>query len=138
MNTKTLLLYVLFITVGGCGDGPRLVKVTGKLTYKGQPVPSTDVYFVPDDGERRSHGVTDDDGKFTLKYSKREVGVSRGKHTVYLKYDVSNDEYNGVIKPKASKELKALIEKYGDVKTSGLHFEVTKDGQSIDIELTDR
>jgi hypothetical protein len=133
MTPRILPAFVLLLMVSGCGS--RLVKVTGRLTYKGEPVPSTDVFFVPDDGSRRSHGVTDDDGRFTLKFSRNEVGVSPGAHTVFLKYDVSNDEYNGVIKPKASKELKAVIAEYGDVKSSNLHFTVTHTGQVIEIDL---
>jgi hypothetical protein len=124
---------VLLLALSGCG-GP-LVKVTGRLTYKGQPVPSTDVIFQPDDGSRHSVGHTDDQGNFTLKYSRDEVGATRGAHTVFLTYYPSNEEESGTIPPKASKELKAVIKKYGDLKTSTLHYEVTKNGQFIEINL---
>ena len=137
MNARKLWhlgVLALLLTASSCG-GPRLVKVSGRLTHQGQPVPSTLVTFFPDDGGRPSHGVTDDNGNFALKYTRTESGVTRGGHTVFLRYDVSNEEETGEIKPKASKELKAVIARYGDVKTSNLHYEVKKSGQFIEIEL---
>jgi hypothetical protein len=120
--------------VGGCSRSP-LVSATGKLTCKGQPVPSTRVTFFPEDGSRRSTGVTGDDGKFTLRYSRTEEGVARGRHHVALQYDPSPEEELGKIKPKASRELQDVIAKYRDAKTSGLQFEITESGQQIDIVL---
>src|SRR5262245_42462156 len=105
------------LTLSGCG-GP-LVNATARLTYKRQPVPSTLVTFWPqEEGKRMSTGITDDDGKFTLSYSRTEPGVLRGKHTVFLKYYVSAEEELGKIKPKATSELKSVIARYGDLKTS--------------------
>jgi hypothetical protein len=133
-KTLRLAALALLVAAAGCGKS-RLVTVTGKLTYKGQPVPSTRVTFFPDDGGRRSTGVTDDSGNFTLRYSRTETGVTRGSHTVFLTYDMSNEEELGEIPPKASKELKQVIARYGDPKTSNLHYEVKKSGQVIDINL---
>src|SRR5436309_1455831 len=99
----------LLLALSGC-SGP-LVSASGRLTYKGQPVPSTYVHFRTDEG------------------------VYRGKHTVILKYYVGVDEELRKIPPKASKELKAVIAKYGDLKTSPLHYEISKNGQFFDIQL---
>jgi hypothetical protein len=124
----------LFLAASGCG-GP-LVKVTGRLTYKGEPVPSTTLTFHPDEeGKRASHGITDDNGQFVLTHSKTEMGALRGKHTVTLRYHLSADEEMGKTKPKASREMKEVIKKYGDLKTSPLHYEVTHNGQVIEIHL---
>jgi hypothetical protein len=112
------------------------MKVHGRLTYKGQPVPSTLITFHPDEeGKRPSHGLTDDNGHFELKYSISEVGALPGKHTVFLKYHLSAEEEMHNIPPKASKEQKAVIAKYGNLSTSPLHYEITKNGQVIDIDL---
>ena len=119
----------------GCGN-PSLVNASGRLTHQGKPVPSTLVTFWPqEEGKRASTGVTDDDGNFSLSYSRQEPGVLVGKHTVFLKYDVSMDEELHKIPPKASKDLKAVIAKYGDMKTSPLRYEITKNGQFIEINL---
>jgi hypothetical protein len=124
----------LLLAVSGCNSS-GLVGATGKLTYKGQPVPSTLVIFQPDDGSRRSTGLTDDSGNFTLRFSRTEQGVKLGKHTVHLRYEVSADEETHKIPPKASKELRAVIARYGDPKKSPLHYEVTGSGQHFDIDL---
>ena len=128
-----LVELALLVAASGCGSG--LINVSGRLTYTGQPVPSTRVKFVPADNSRPSHGLTDDNGNFTLRFSRTEDGVKLGKHTVYLKYEVSAEEETHQIAPKASKELKAVIARYGDPKTSPLHYEVTAGGQHFDIPL---
>ena len=129
-----LAVLPLCLLAAGCG-GSRLVKVSGRLTHKGQPVPSTQVTFAPDDGSRMSKGLTDDNGNFTMRYSRTEAGVARGKCTVYLEYVVGNEEYLHEAPPKASPELKKVIEKYKDPKTSGLHYEITRNGQFVEIDL---
>jgi hypothetical protein len=133
-NRWHLPALALLLAVSGCG-GP-LVKVTGRLMYKGEPVPSTLVTFHPDEeGKRASQGITDDNGNFALTHSKSEAGALRGKHTVTLRYHLAVDEELHKIPPKASKELKAIIAKYGDLKKSSLHYEVTQNGQVIEIQL---
>jgi hypothetical protein len=125
---------VAAFAAAGC-SGP-LVKATGRLTFKGQPVPNTYVVFQPDEpGKRPSRGLTDDDGRFTLVFSKSEVGVLRGHHTVFLEYHVSAAEQSGDSPSKLSNELKAVVAQYGDPKKSPLHYEITSNGQSIDIAL---
>ena len=126
---------VLLIAVAGCGGGPRLVKVSGRVTYHGQPVPSTRVTFVPDDGGRPSRGLTDDTGQFTLKFTRTEMGALRGAHAVFLRYEVGNDEELKKTPPKASEDLKDVISRYGDPQTSNLHYQITKNGQFIEIKL---
>ena len=70
-----------------------------------------------------------------MKFSRHESGVKLGKHTVYLRYDVSAEEETHQIPPKASRELRAVIARYGDPKTSPLHYEVTHSGQVFEITL---
>jgi hypothetical protein len=130
---KTAAVVLLFLLAGGCG-GP-LVSATGKLTHKGHPVPSTLLTFLPDDGGRASHGLTDDNGGFKVTYSRTETGITRGNFTVVVRYIVSAEEELHKIPPKASDDLKAVIARYADPKTSGLRVEITKGGQFIEIDL---
>jgi hypothetical protein len=134
MNARTgrsAAAVALLLAASGCGN---LVSVNGKVTYQGQPVPNTEIKFQPDDGSRPSVGHTDDNGNFSLHYSRQEAGATRGKYTVVLRYVPSNEEELGQA-PKASKELLAVIAKYGDPAASPLHYEVTHNGQFIDIKL---
>ncbi len=129
-------LAALALLLAGSGCGGPLVNATGRVTYKGQPVPSTYVTFQPkEEGQRASTGLTDDDGRFKLSYSRTEPGVLRGQHTVFLTYYVSVDEELRTIPPKASPELKAVIARYGDAKKSPLQHEITTSGQFIEIQL---
>ena len=139
MNTRTNCLVAalaVFLGVSGC-NGSGLVSASGKVTYKGQPVPSTLVIFMPEDGSRRSTGLTDDEGKFTLRFSRTENGVKPGLHTVILRYEVSADEEQHKTPPKASKELQAIIAKFGDPKKSPFHYEV-KGGDEFEIKLDEK
>jgi len=130
-----LATLALLLTVTGCSRS-GLMSASGRLMYKGQPVPSTYVIFQPEEeGKRASRGLTDDKGNFTLTNSRTETGVLAGRHTVFLKYYVNADEEEHKIQPKASRELKAVIARYGDPKTSSLHCEVTKSGQFFEFNL---
>ena len=131
-----LLVSVFLAASSGCSRSP-LVQATGRLTYKGKPVPSTYVIFHPlEEGKRESHGLTDDDGKFSLTFSRTEEGVFPGKHRIHLRYNQSGDEELGKTPPKASKELRSVISKYGPGEKSPLIYEV-KGGEFFDIALPD-
>jgi hypothetical protein len=134
MDTRRFATGVVVLFVVGCG-GPKLVDVTGKLTHRGKPVPSTRVAFYPDDGSRKSSGVTDDEGKFHLKYSRTQSGTTRGKHTVCLTYVVGSEEELGKVQSKVSKETKTTLNAYSDPNKSPLHYDVESNGQVIDIDL---
>jgi hypothetical protein len=122
------------LTASGCGD-PQFLKVTGRVTYRGQPVPNTQLRFLPDNGERPCTGHTNDDGEFTVRYSKHQGGAPPGGYTVFLTYVPSNEEENHTAPPKASKELQKVIAKYADPKTTPLRFDLNKDGQVLEIAL---
>jgi hypothetical protein len=125
----------LLLAVGGC-SGSGLLKVTGKVTYKGQPVPSMHVAFQPEEvGKRVGHGFTDDQGNFTLTASRTEKGIPAGHYVAVVEYHATSEEGMGTAPPHASKELKAILAKYGDPKKSPLHYEVTKNGDYFEIEL---
>jgi hypothetical protein len=135
LNCWWLPALALLLLISGCRRS-ELVNATGTVTYKGQPVPSTLVAFYPaDDSKRSSHGLTDDNGNFTLSNSSSESGVFLGRHTVVLKYHPSADEDMHKVPPKASKELREVIAKYSNPKTSTLKYEVTSSGQHIEVKL---
>jgi hypothetical protein len=138
MNARTgRAVAALLVVLAASGCSSRFVRVTGRLTYHGRPVPSTLVTFLPEEGHRASKGVTDDDGLFTLHYSTQQPYATRGPCIVFLTYVVSNEEELGQIKPKAPRELKAVIARYGDPAKSPLHYDITTNGQVIDIDLPD-
>jgi hypothetical protein len=128
------ILATVVVFTGLCGCGGR-VTVTGRVTYQGEPVPSTEVYFQPVDGSRFSLGKTDDDGHFSLRYSRDENGAPKGRYTVRLKYAPSALELTHEAPSKVSPELKEVIDRYGDIATSPLHYDITQSAQFIEIKL---
>ena len=80
------LLLTAVVLISGCGGGPKLHKVSGTLTHDGKPLPNMNVIFAPVADVKGSSGMTDADGKFTLKYSMDQEGVPAGEHVVYVDY----------------------------------------------------
>src|SRR5262245_66544643 len=100
----------------GCGN-QGLGNASGRLTYQGKPVPSTLVTFWPEEeGKRASTGVTDDNGNFTLSYSRQEPGVLVGRHTVFLKYHISMEEETHQIPPRSEERR---VGKVGEARRRG-------------------
>jgi hypothetical protein len=137
MKTRTgcwLAALALLLAASGCGP-PRLVKVTGRLTHKGQPVPSTYVTFAPEDGSRPSRGLTEANGNFKLRNTHQDEGAVLGRHTVFLTYKPVGEEESGKSPPAADKSLQKVIARHSDPSASDLHVEVTQNGQHVEIEL---
>jgi hypothetical protein len=74
---------IVALGLAGCG-GPQYVPVSGRLTQNGQPVPKMVVMFQPKQTKenaspgRGSSGITDDDGRFTLKTDDGYTGAAVG------------------------------------------------------------
>jgi hypothetical protein len=68
----------------GCGAaGPKTAPVTGKVIYKGQPVPSGTVSFIPASGTAAT-GEIDADGSFRLTTFRDGDGAILGLHKVVI------------------------------------------------------
>src|SRR5579884_1223222 len=75
----------------GCGDAsrPKLGRVSGKVTYNGQPVPKGVVSFVPRSGPgaatgQGATGEIGSDGSYTLTTFDKGDGAVLGEHTVLV------------------------------------------------------
>jgi hypothetical protein len=69
--------------LAGCNRGPQLAPVRGRVTLDGKAIESAEVKFQPADG-RTSHGITDANGRFELRYTRDEMGALVGPHTVRI------------------------------------------------------
>lgn len=82
------------------GDPPRLPKmlstirsnksiplgeVSGVVTLDGAPLPNAAVKFLPPDS-RMSIGITDDKGKYELRFNRKDMGAVIGKHRVEINF----------------------------------------------------
>jgi len=143
------------VVVLGCGSDEsglgRRYKVTGKITYKGAPVPHGTVSFLPTkppppEGRAAQGEITD--GYYTLSTSGNNDGALPGDYNVAViavDLDLSKALAANQGKPRlgnaahqeALKEAKKLIPtKYGLGETSGLKATVTT-GNTFDFDLTD-
>lgn len=122
----------------GCGDGgPKIVKVKGKITRNGQPVPNCTVHFVPIKG-RPSWGQSNEAGEFTLSYDLQREGAEVGQHRVYVEFRANSPEEEhrlatGRMKwPRARKEI---LEVYGNPAAPAIELEVTDTDNPIEVKL---
>jgi hypothetical protein len=87
-RTVTLLLAGVALTLAsaGCGPaGPKLVKLSGTVTFKGQPVPAGYISFLPPSGGGVQRVVQIKDGKYdTAEMQGDEKGVHPGPNQVRI------------------------------------------------------
>ena len=85
---RQLLILVVSVTMLGCsGEAePTRYRVSGEITFDGQPVPYGEVLFTPDSGKGNSgpQGIaTIKDGKYDTRGS-RAPGVAGGPTVVHV------------------------------------------------------
>jgi hypothetical protein len=68
--------------LSGCG-GPKIAKVTGRVTYDGKPVTEGKIRFYPESG-RMALGNIGPDGTYTLTTFKPDDGALIGTHQVAI------------------------------------------------------
>jgi hypothetical protein len=142
---KTILPWsasLLFVALVGCGSGPKVVKVSGILTYKGQPVKDAYIDFVPDKGGRPAVAETDDQGHFEAMYesTKNQKGITAGKNKIVLRpkpklsTKAEQEAYMRGQKVPMPKERQELFDKYGDKSTKYITVESSTSDLHIDLD----
>lgn len=133
--TALAVAVVCVASIAGCDGKPKVVAVSGTLTQNGKPVPFMTIHFVPADG-RASWGVTDENGRFSLKQDSKTPGVAVGSHTVWVEWRplTPTDEMDPKNARKPS-NVEALQEKFGSAKASPLKIEIAKSIEDIEVKL---
>lgn len=133
-----------FLLIAGCGGGPDLAEVKGKVLLDGKPLQEGQVDFIPDSSQgsegAMATGTINKDGTFTL-YTGTEEGVLIGHHKVAVKCPFRVDQGSSGSGPgdtgaDGKKQGCPIPRKYWEVSTSNLTKEVKSDGQQITINLT--
>ena len=76
--------FMLFATVG-CGEsGPKLVPISGTVTFKGAPVPAGYISFTPPPGGGAVRVIQIKDGKYDSAEMVGGKGVHPGNNTVLV------------------------------------------------------
>ena len=134
------LLVGLIVSINGCGSKqPEVVEISGTVTRNGTPIAGLQLNFEPVQG-RPSWGATDENGRYTLSYTRDQDGARVGTHKVWVIYNPRpKDPKEEMLmmsrnwKPPA--DMAAITEKYGSAEVSPLEVEVKEEGQVIDFAL---
>ena len=140
-----ILALTLVVQASGCEakKRPRLARVTGKVLYNGEPLANATVVFQLADGSapRRSEGVTEEDGTFSLTTYNTDDGAIIGSNIVTVTKQGGGSgqrvmsaadlaDMHGA--PPAEDQLP---QKFADPKTSGLKYEVESGTNEFEIPL---
>jgi hypothetical protein len=135
---------------GGDASKPKLGRVSGKVTYNGQPVTKGIVSFVPRGGPgaqsgQSATGEIGPDGSYTLTTFENGDGAVLGEHSVLIMareedpaitgHGMPIPNAQGKLKIKPAKSL--VPEKYATATNSPLRFTVQEGSNNNDIDLKD-
>lgn len=126
--SRLFATFLAIALVAGCGDGPSLAKVTGKITVNGKPAVGATLLFHPVDVKDApvATGVADNDGKFTLT-SHLNTGASPGNYIITVTWP------DPAVKPTEAQKIRGDAEPGPDL-LKGRY--VMKDKSSLTAEIT--
>jgi hypothetical protein len=141
-----IVVIALAGAMSGCGTNSgalTLARVSGTVTYKGQPVKNATVVFLPDQqGVRLASGRTDDKGRFELMTEVPGDGVVLGKHRVSITARepdpalTQEQQSTLLLSGQGVPQGKPLIPvKYFNFETSGLAAEVKSGANTSNFDL---
>jgi hypothetical protein len=152
----TFTVSAMLVVLGCGGDDSGLGRrypVSGKVTYKGAPVPHGTVTFVPTkppSPQGRAATGQIKDGYYSMSTTGNEDGALPGDYNVAIvamdidlaaavtKGELPKIHEGDAAYVKAHKDAKKLIpDKYGVSETSGLKATVDSGTKTLDFELTD-
>lgn len=149
LSAVAVVLSIALAMVSGCNshdpDRPKLGKVSGKVTYKGQPVTKGSVTFTPASGKggetgQVASGQIEPDGSYELTTFNTGDGAILGQHIVTVQALVGDSDA-GKMKPDGTFDYKlpksAVPKKYAEVDKSPLRCTVVPEGMTFDIEMKD-
>jgi hypothetical protein len=135
MITRMHLFAVFMFVVVLCGCNSKTV-VTGKVTYKNEPIARGDIHFVGADGQSRSAVIAD--GAYTMedpplgkvKVAVEAVAVSTKKEAAPSVFEKKN--ILTIDTPTSP-----LPARFSDPEKSNLVYDIKRGQQAIDIQLKD-
>ena len=98
-----LILVTATMFLCGCGSKEKRTPGQGIVTMNNAPLEGAEVSFIPSDGksEHEAHGVTDKEGKFTLKtlLGGGFAGVAPGEYKVVIQKTLMVDSGQKAVNP---------------------------------------
>ena len=120
------------LLLAGCSRG--FGNVSGKVSYKGQPLPKGTITFYDEANQAVSSGIADDGS-----YSVSKVAAGKVKIAVTLPMFISmaGDTKSAEKAAAERKKLPSLPPRYADSEKSGLDREVKRGDQTLNLDLSD-
>ena len=118
------------LLTNGCGRSD-LGKVTGTVKLDGQPLPNATVIFSPAEPAAPSAGRTDNNGQYTLIYTRSAEGAKPGTHNVSISTFQKGDPDADPPIPEAAERLPPAYRQPG-----ALTAEVKLGQNEVDFELS--
>lgn len=137
----TIASLALLAPLAGCG-GSSAIPVQGTVTLDGKPIAEAVVTFAPQAEGEPASGVTDADGKFTLKRREANDGVPVGAYAVTVVgvrttgLKATSDGLSDIAAPGQVKEEWFVPQKYAIRESSGLQAEVKPGMSPVELKLT--
>jgi len=136
--TGLAALLILIAPLGADEKPSKIGTVSGKVTFKDQPLPGGTVAFHPEKGKAVIAALVAD-GSYSAKVPAGEYRVTI--ETESLK-DKGKEPAKGEEKPKGGDKKEApkyvkIPEKYGDPTKTPLRVTVTEGEQTVDLKLSD-
>ncbi|MEN6407294.1 MAG: hypothetical protein ABFC77_12590 [Thermoguttaceae bacterium] len=138
----SLVLAMMAAGMSGCGkQGPKMMPISGSVSYRGKPLTFGIVTFQPECGDC-SEGVIQPDGTFRMAMRGKGDGAVVGKNSVSIScfegqnpaVKAERDEATGFVI--MGKEL--IPSKYFSDETSGITIDVRPDkNEPVVLNLTD-
>ncbi len=92
-SIRPLAFLLLFVSLAGCSDADHVAPVTGTVRFQQQPLAGAIVRFQPRRGGSPSTAVTDESGRYELRYSRELLGAEIGDHSVSIStYSAGNPD----------------------------------------------
>jgi hypothetical protein len=126
-----VILGQVWITTTGCGsgDGPARYKITGKVTYQGQPVEEGQIAFEDPTAGQVNSSPLGAGGSYSTELPAGNFRVSVAPPQVEVK---SGPDSPPDLVPK---KVNNIPRKYWVQESSGLSAQVAKDKRSFDFDL---
>ncbi|MFA8019645.1 hypothetical protein [Bremerella cremea] len=134
MNHQTISLWtvgVLSATLAltGCSPrGPEMGEVSGKVTYRGKPLPTGTITFIPEtEGMPRASAEIQEDGTYVAETRPYGRGIPLGKHRVMI---------SAVIDHGPNQQVEPLLPpKFSSDRQSGLTADVAPGENTVNFSL---
>lgn len=136
-----LLAVVALVSTVGCGgsEGPKLITVKGKVTYKEKVLENAKVTYFPLAGTEGigGSGTTDGEGNYTIQYGRGGDGLPAGEYKVTVSKRVMPDGSAPPedVDPIESPARERMPGKYSQEENSQLKKTVADNGGPYDFDL---